>query len=314
MNVYRDIDSLPGFRKAVITIGTFDGVHLGHLKIIEQLKLLAAKLGGDSVILTFHPHPRFVLNPGEKSLKLLNTIDEKIELLEKHGVENLVVAPFNWEFSKLTAIEYVKDFLVAKFHPKLIVIGYDHKFGRKRNGDIQLLREFKNVFGFEVVEISKQTLEDVAVSSTKVREALNAGNVTEAAKLMGHVYTLSGFVVKGDQIGKTLGFPTANIALTVDYKLIPKNGVYAVKVIHKTTEYAGMLNIGLRPTFEGADRTIEVNIFNFYHEIYGESLQIEFIKRIRDERKFEDSAALVSQLNEDREHTKKALKDEAIFK
>jgi riboflavin kinase/FMN adenylyltransferase len=307
MRVFKSLDNLPQFKYAIVTIGTFDGVHLGHQKLLERIKLLAKKNGGESILITFHPHPRFVVNPDDRSLKLINTLEEKLQLLEHYCIDNVVVAPFTLAFSKIPAIEYVKDFLVENFNPHTIVIGYDHHFGRNRSGNIHLLKEYQSVFGFEVEEISKEMLEDIDISSTKIRNALNNGEVSTAAELMGHHYSLSGFVIKGEQNGRKMGFPTANIQLPVHYKLIPKNGVYAVKVLLKNKSYKGMLNIGYRPTFEGANKSIEVHILNFDQNIYGEEIEVQFIEFIRNEQKFEGIDTLKKQLEIDAEKVRLLL-------
>jgi riboflavin kinase / FMN adenylyltransferase len=299
MRLFKTLDHLPEFENAIVTIGTFDGVHLGHQKLIERINNLARTHHGESVLITFHPHPRFVVNPDDKTLKLINTLEEKIQLLGNYKIDNLVVVPFTQAFSQQPAIEYVKNFLVDHFHPHTIVIGYDHHFGRNRSGNIHLLREYESVFGYRVEEISKETLEDIDISSTKIRKALSEGNVKIAGELMGHHYFLSGFVVKGDQNGRKMGFPTANIQLPVHYKLIPKNGVYAVKVKVADSLYNGMLNIGYRPTFEGSNKSIEVHIFEFDSNIYGEEIQVQFIDFIREEQKFSSMEALKNQLNID---------------
>ncbi|MGB1247576.1 MAG: bifunctional riboflavin kinase/FAD synthetase [Chitinophagales bacterium] len=300
MRVFKNLDNLPAFKNAIITIGTFDGVHIGHQKLLERINKLAKEKQGESILLTFHPHPRFVVNPDDKSLKLLNTLDEKIALLEKYGIDNLVVAPFSREFSQMPAIEYVKDFLVNNFSPDTIVIGYDHHFGRNRSGNIDLLNEYQSIFNYTIEEISKETLADIGISSTKIRHALQEGKVSLAAQLLGHTYSLEGFVIKGKQIGRTIGFPTANIRTEVHYKLIPKNGVYAVEVIYDNTRYKAMLNIGNRPTFEGTNKSIEVHIFDFDDIIYGEKIKVEFVKHLRDEQKFDSVDLLKNQLNQDK--------------
>ena len=307
MRVFKSLENLPEFKNAVVTIGTFDGVHLGHQKLLESIKSLAEKIDGESILITFHPHPRFVVNPDDKSLKLINTLEEKLELLNQYQLDNVVVAPFTLEFSQMPAIEYVKDFLVGNFKPHTIVIGYDHHFGRNRTGNIDLLKEYQDVFDFEVIEISKETLEDIGISSTKIRNALNEGEVKTAEDLMGHAYSLSGYVIKGNQNGRIMGFPTANIQLPVPYKLIPKSGVYAVKVKVKDQLYNGMLNIGYRPTFEGINKSIEVNIFDFDEDIYGEVLTVFFKDFIRKEEKFEGLNALKKQLTKDKSAAKKIL-------
>ncbi|MEI6310914.1 MAG: bifunctional riboflavin kinase/FAD synthetase [Bacteroidota bacterium] len=296
MNVYRSIEKPLPVKNAVITIGTFDGVHKGHQSILKHIQEEALKIGGESVVITFHPHPRLLLRPDDKSLQLISTLDEKIALLQKYGVQNIVVVPFTREFSNLSAEAYISDFLVHKFHPKKIVIGYDHHFGNNRVGNIDYLQKFKSTYAYEVDEIPKQVVSEIDVSSTKIRKALNEGNVKEAAILLGHEYTLQGIIKKGKQLGRTIGFPTANINSPEESKLIPAFGVYAVKVQYKDLVYNGMMNIGKRPTVDGMNMTIEVNIFDFDKEIYGEELKIEFIDRIRDEVKFSDIEALKNQI------------------
>ena len=222
MRVFRDLNSLPFFKNSVITIGTFDGVHKGHQKLISRINELAAQNNGESIIITFHPHPRIVINPQDKSLRLLNTIDEKIQLLEKYAVDNLVIVPFSRDFSEQTAEDYISNFLVKNFQPKNIVIGYDHKFGRNRNGDYHLLEKMKACFGYSMEEISKETLDKIGISSTEIRQALKIGDVKHANELLGHNYTLTGMVVRGLQNGRKIGFPTANLQINDEYKLIPK--------------------------------------------------------------------------------------------
>ena len=310
MKVFREIDKPFLFKHAVVTIGTFDGVHKGHQKIISYLNQTAKEIGGESVIITFHPHPRFLINKDDKRLHLLNTIDEKLALLEKYEVDNVVVAPFTQEFSQLSAAQYLEDFLVNKFKPAKIVIGYDHHFGNNRTGNIDMLLANKEKYGYELEEIKKQTVDAIDVSSTKIRIALEAGEIKKANQLLGHRYGIEGMVMKGKQIGRTIGFATANIAVTVAYKLIPATGVYAVKVFVGDKQLNGMLNIGYRPTFEGNDRTIEVHIFEFNQEIYGEQIKIELVARIRDEQKFESIDLLKAQLDMDKVSSMELLKNE----
>tara|TARA_B100001093_G_scaffold519726_1_gene610094 strand:- start:4272 stop:5198 length:927 start_codon:yes stop_codon:yes gene_type:complete len=300
MRVFKNLEELPEFKNTVITIGTFDGVHKGHQKILKRIIDIAKSRNGESILITFYPHPRFVLQPGNKDLKLLNTLDEKISLLENFGLDNLVVAPFSKGFSQMPALTYIKDFLVENFQPNTIVIGYDHHFGFNRSGDIDLLKEYQKVFQFQVEQISKETIEDIAISSTKIRKALLAGDIETSTHLLGHPYQLSGYVIKGEQIGRTLGFPTANIQLTVNYKLIPKTGVFAVMIHIQGENYKGMLNIGFRPTVEGNSKTIEVNIFDFNKNIYGEEISITLVKRLRDEKKFKNLEALKEQITSDK--------------
>tara|TARA_B100000497_G_C7675351_1_gene407929 strand:+ start:328 stop:1254 length:927 start_codon:yes stop_codon:yes gene_type:complete len=303
MRVFKNLEELPKFKNTVITIGTFDGVHKGHQKILKRITDIAQSINGESILITFYPHPRFVLQPGNKDLKLLNTLDEKISLLENFGLDNLVVTPFSKGFSQMPALTYIKDFLVENFQPNTIVIGYDHHFGFNRSGDIDLLKEYQKVFQFQVEQISKETIEDIAISSTKIRKALLAGDIETSTHLLGHPYQLSGYVIKGEQIGRTLGFPTANIQLTVNYKLIPKTGVYAVMIHIQGENYKGMLNIGFRPTVEGNSKTIEVNIFDFNKNIYGEEISITLVKRLRDEKKFKNLEALKKQITSDKKET-----------
>ena len=301
MRVFKSLEDLPKFKNAIVTIGTFDGVHKGHQKLLERIKALAKQEDGESILITFHPHPRFVLQPGNKELKLLNTLEEKIAILDYYGLDNLIVAPFSKAFSQMPALAYIEDFLVKNTQAKVIVIGYDHHFGINRSGNIHLLERYQETFNYRVEEISKETLLDIDISSTKVRNALLDGAIEISNELLGHPYRLSGFVTKGKQLGRTLGFPTANIQLTVDYKLIPKTGVYAVEVKLHATSYKGMLNIGYRPTVEGTNKTIEVNIFDFNEDIYGEEIEVKLFHRIRDEQKFESLDALKQQLSKDKE-------------
>ena len=266
MLVFRDLSNLPSFQNSVITIGTFDGVHKGHHKLIERINILANEKKGESIIITFHPHPRIVINPEDKSLRLLNTIEEKISLFEKYGVDNLVIVPFSRDFSEKSAEDYISNFLVKNFHPKNIVIGYDHKFGKNRSGDYHLLEAMKSQYGYSMEEISKEMLDDIGISSTKIRNSLQSGEIKLANELLGYNYTLSGMVVRGLQNGRKLGFPTANIQVNNEYKLIPKTGIYAVLVHHsqisdagKTSEvHKGMLSIGYNPTFEGKEKSLSL--------------------------------------------------------
>ncbi len=309
MKVHRDLTNIPPFRNAVITIGSYDGVHAGHQQIIRRLKALAEEIGGESIIITFDPHPRHVIYPDDKSLKLITTTDEKAELLQQYGVDHVVIVPFTKEFSKQTPDEYIQHFLVEKFHPKRIVIGYDHKFGNKRAGNIDYLKKFEDVYGFTVEEISKQTVEDMAVSSTKVRMALAKGEIEEATTLLQHPFYLGGEVVKGKQLGASIGFPTANVQIANPYKIIPTDGIYAVNVYHGSVKYGGMLYIG--KSLSNIDRTIEVNIFDFDKSIYGEHLNVEFVKHIREDERFASLDALTIQLGKDKELALSVLKKKA---
>lgn len=310
MHVYRDIHSLPDIKNAVITIGTFDGVHLGHQKIIDQLKKEAAKIAGETVIVTFYPHPRKIVHKEQAPLLLLTTLSEKLHLLESNGIDHVVVVPFNDEFASQTAASYVEDFLVAKLHPKVVIIGYDHKFGKDRLGNYTTLEHYGRIYDFTVIEIPEKILNEVTISSTEIRGAVKQGAVGKALNLLGHPYTVSGQVEKGNQLGRTIGYPTANIHVPEPDKLLPANGVYAVLV--KTEEgqtLKGMLNIGIRPTIGESPLTIEVHIFDFNQDIYGRHLRIEFIARLRDELKFNGLEPLKAALAQDAIDTMQVLKD-----
>lgn len=302
MRIYKDLKNLPKFKNAVLTIGSFDGVHIGHQQIIQQINDLATSIDGESVLITFDPHPRFVVGKRQGNLKLLNTLEEKANLLEQCAVDVLIVVPFSKEFASQSPDAYIQDFLVAHFQPKIIAIGYDHKFGKNRVGDISYLKKFENKHGFKVVEISKQEVADIAVSSTKVRTALMNGNVDQAAQLLGQPFGITGIVVKGLQIGTTIGYPTANIEVKHPYKLIPPEGIYAVQVNSDNTSYQGMLYIGNRPTIDqDLKQTIEVNIFDFDQDIYDKELTIEFIEYLRGDIKFTTIENLKNQLTKDKE-------------
>lgn len=300
MKIYQGIEQFEKLEKAVVTTGTFDGVHIGHRTILNRLIEVAKKMKGESVLLTFYPHPRMVLQE-DAELRLLNTIDEKTQLLEKAGIDHLIIHPFTKEFSRTTSLEFVRDLLVNKIGTKKLVIGYDHHFGRNREGSFEHLKEYGPVYGFEVEEIPAQDIDDVNVSSTKIRKALVAGDVKTANNYLGHNFQLNGIVVHGNKVGRELGYPTANIDLQNKYKLIPAEGIYAVKVRLKDESYNGMLNIGRRPTINSGNGevSIEVNIFDFKKEIYGEKIQLELIERIRDEKKFDSKEELIAEMQKD---------------
>lgn len=300
MKVHRDLNNLPPFRNAVITIGSFDGVHYGHRKIIKKVKDLALATGGESVLITFHPHPRQIVYPKDDSLKLITTTEEKISLLETLGVDHLVIVPFTFEFSQLSADEYIQRFLVEKFQPKHIVIGYDHRFGMNRRGDINYLRWHEKHGGYKVVEIEKEEINAVAISSTRIREALEDGNVRRAANLMDHYFTLTGKVIKGQQIGTSIGFPTANLEIREAAKMIPPDGVYAAYALHEGERHKAMLYIGKRPTLKkNLARTIEVHIFDFSQVIYEDELMVELVEFIRPDANLTNLDALKAQLEKD---------------
>ena len=285
-----------------MTIGTFDGVHLGHQKIIAQITAAARDKDCDSLVLTFFPHPRMVLQEGTE-MKQLNTIEEKTALLEQLGVDHLVIHPFDKAFSRMTAEEFVKEVLVDTFRLKKIIIGYDHRFGRNRTADINDLITYGETYGFEVAQISAEELNDVSISSTKIRTALNEGNIELANNYLGYPYAISGEVVKGQQLGRTISYPTANISVREDYKLIPQNGVYVVQsTIQKKTVF-GMMNIGNRPTVDGTSQTIEVHFLDFDQDLYNQNISVSLLKRLRSEQKFPSLDALKTQLHHDKRDT-----------
>ena len=308
MNVYYGIKNFTKLDNAVVTSGTFDGVHLGHQKILNRLQEVAFETGGQSVVITFYPHPRSVISPDNKTINLLSTLDEKIELLEKNGINHLVIIPFTREFSELSSEEFIQKILIETIGTKTLVIGFDHRFGRNSEGGFEYLKENKARYGFEIEEISRHDLENVGISSSKIRKALIEGDVPTADHFLGRNYSLSGVIVKGKQLGRTIGFPTANIQVREIAKLVPADGVYAVKVYYREEEFGGMLNIGNRPTVDGTFKTIEVNIFNFDCEIYGENLKVEFIKKIRNEQKFSGLDELKVQIAKDKETCKDILR------
>jgi hypothetical protein len=309
MKVYYDLDHLPPFRNAVITIGSFDGVHCGHQQIIRKVNQLAENIGGESVVITFHPHPRQVIYPRDTSMQLITLTQEKVRLLEQYEVDYVVVVPFTIEFSQQNADEYIEKFLIEKFHPRFIVIGYDHRFGLNRQGDLNYLQWYSEKAEYEVVEIAKQEVDDISVSSTKIRDALNRADIATANRLLGHYFPLSGKVVHGRKLGHKLGFPTANLDITDKLKLIPPHGIYAVYVHHEGERYGGMLYIGDRPSLtDGNERTIEVNIFDFQDNLYGEQLYIEIVDFIRKDKQFGDLEKLKAQLAEDRKSSQALLK------
>lgn len=302
MKIYSNITEFTGVKRPIITTGTFDGVHFGHRKIIDRLTQIADLCDGESVILTFSPHPRMVLFPEDHGLQLINSIDEKIELLRESGVQHLIIHPFTLEFSRLSSIQFVRDILVNQFETHKLVIGYDHHFGRNREGSFEHLKEFSHLYGFDVEEIPAQLLDDVSVSSTKIRNTLLDGNVEIAREYLGYKYTLNGFVVKGNQIGRTIGFPTANLLVEDSTKLIPKQGVYDVSVVVDNQEYRAMMNIGQNPTVNGNSQHLEVHIFDFDRDIYDLPLKVMFNHRIRDEILFDSIELLKEQLQKDKKY------------
>jgi len=301
MNVHHTLSDLPSFKNAVLTIGSFDGVHLGHQKVINKVNQLARKHQGESILITFHPHPRIFLYPDNQSLNLLTTTDEKVRLLESYGLDHVVVVPFDQHFAGQSAEEYILDFLVRRFNPACIVIGYDHRFGKNRKGDIHMLKEYAQTSDFEIVEIEKEEIDDMAISSTKIRKAIEGGDIQAARHLLGHSFTINGTVEHGQKIGHTIGFPTANLKVSASHKIIPPYGIYAVRVRHQQQVYSAMLYIGDRPSLDdGNHRTIEINIFDFEKDIYGDSLEVEFVRFIRKDKMLNGLEELKQQLSEDK--------------
>ncbi len=300
MKVHNDLKQLPKFEQAVLTIGSFDGVHRGHQKILDCIKKEASHIGGESVVVTFHPHPRLIVDPRAEHIRLITTIEEKIYLLSQYGIDHLVVVPFTLEFAQMSAKEYVEDFLLAHFRPHTIVIGYDHRFGYNRQGDIQLLKWYSHKVGFRVIEIEPQLVDTITVSSTRIRKAIATGDIRTATKLLGHYLPIIGPVVHGRKIGRSLGFPTANVEVRMKEKLLPPNGIYAAFVTYKNKRHQGALYIGNRPSIEGKEqRTVEVHIFDFQKDIYHDRLLIEVVDFIRPDQRFESEDALRNQIAHD---------------
>lgn len=307
MKVYRSLEEFEPLANAVVTQGTFDGVHIGHQKILDRVRNIATQKGGESVLLTFFPHPRMVLQPDDNTLRLLSTTEEKIERLRKAGIDHLLVIPFTLEFSRQSSMQFVRDVLVNTIGVKTLVIGYDHRFGKNREGSMEDLHELGQVYGFEVEEIPPQDIDDVTVSSTKIRNALQESEVDVAAKFLGYHYPISGKVVAGNSLGKTIGFPTANIVVEETYKLIPNDGVYAVRVIVDGEIYGGMANMGKQPTFDNRNHAFEVHIFDFNADIYGRIIRVEFVAHLRSEMKFSGVDALIAQLKQDENTARNVL-------
>lgn len=327
MQVHRDIDNLPKFTNAVITIGTFDGVHVGHRQIINKLKVEALKIKGESVIITFHPHPRKVISSAILGVRLINTLEEKIEVLSGLGIDHLVIVPFTDAFANQPAEEYIRNFLYEKFHPDTIIIGYDHRFGRERIGDYKLMEKMAPQLGFKIKEIPKHIIEEIAISSTNIREAILHTDIEMANKLLGYTFFFEGEVVHGNKLGRQLGYPTANLKIQDPEKLIPGDGIYAVYVdvngqwamvnnealtidsplTTHHSQYKGMMSIGFRPTVDGKKRVIEVNVFDFDKDIYGKTMRVYVKKFLRAEVKFNTLEELVKQIDQDKIDSLKVL-------
>lgn len=303
MKIYQHLSEFKKLANAVVTIGTFDGVHYGHQKIVKRLCELAKETGGESVILTFFPHPRLILDPENQNLKMINTVKQKAEILAGLGVDHLIIIPFTRDFSNLSAREYIQQILVDTIGTKHIIVGYDHRFGKDRKGGMPELELYAKEFDYKIELIKEQDINDVAVSSTKIRQALLQGDVALAAEYLGYPFSIEGRVVKGDKIGRTIGYPTANIFVEETYKLIPSDGIYAVTVKMGDESYRGMAYIGQRPTINGMTRNIEVNIFDFNKEIYGQTIVMTFLQFLRHDVKFTGLEALKEQLHEDKQNT-----------
>lgn len=299
MQVYHDIADFRPLNNAVVTSGTFDGVHLGHQKILSRLQETAQSSDGETVVITFWPHPRMVVSNDSQNLRLLSTIDEKIELLRQNGVQHLVVVPFTREFSELTSDEFIQQILIDTIGTKKLVIGYDHHFGKNREGSFEYLQKNAHRFGFEIEEIPRQEIDHLTVSSTKIRQSLVEGKTSVANELLGRNYTFTGVIVKGRQLGRTIGYPTANVQVLESYKLIPADGVYAVRVHVRGQWLKGVMSIGFRPTVNGIGRTQEVYIFDFQENIYGEKMTVENVAFIRPELKFDGLEALKKAIDDD---------------
>lgn len=309
MQVHRDLGQLPDFHRAVITIGTFDGVHTGHRFILQQLEVAARACNGEKVIITFDPHPREVLRPQDRPIHILTTLPEKIALLEQCGIDHLVVVPFTPAFAAMSASDYISDFLIAKFHPHTIIIGYDHRFGHNREGGLELLEREQARYGYQLLEIPQQVVHDLTVSSTKIRKSLESGDIALADELLGYPYFLSGTVMHGDKMGRQLGYPTANLQVTDSRKLIPSEGIYAIRVqlAHETRWRNGVMSIGTRPTFNGSDLRLEAHLFDFNGDLYDQVITIQFIAYLRGNQKFNDVNELIAQMDKDSAKAKEIL-------
>ena len=306
MQVYRSIESLPAFKNSVITIGTFDGVHQGHRKIISALQNEARKVNGESVIITFHPHPRKIVQP-ENHLQLINTLEEKIELLQQAGIDHLVVVPFTANFSELTADEYIENFLIKNFSPASIIIGYDHHFGKGRTGNYKLLEDRASHYNYNLVEIPQHVLNEIAVSSTKIRNAILSSDISTANKLLGYSFFFEGLVAEGDQLGRTIGYPTANLNYTDSDKIKLGHGVYAVYANVEGERKKGMMSIGTRPTLDKTEEKVEVNLFDFDQTIYGKTMRVTVEHFLRQQEKYPSLESMVEQLHRDKENSLRLL-------
>lgn len=307
MKIYNCINDFKPVKNTVVTIGTFDGVHLGHRAIFAKMTKDALKIDGETVVITFYPHPRIVLGLDNSGLKFINTQEKKINRIEEAGIDHLIIVTFTKQFAGMSSEEFIEKLVVKKIKPTKLIIGYDHHFGKNRSGSFAELKNMGDRHGFSVQSVEEQKTNDYTISSTKIRKFLNSGKVNAANKLLGYEYSITGKVVRGNQIGRTIGFPTANISIADEYKLIAAVGVYACRVKWMRNTYKGMSNIGYRPTVNHGELTIEVNIFDFDEEIYDEQITISFVDRMRDEEKFEDLEALKKQLARDKKAALKLL-------
>lgn len=308
MQIFSSIPNLSSAKnKSIITIGTFDGVHMGHKVILDRLNKISSRQKGKSILITFFPHPRHVLHKEDQEMRLINTLDEKKELLEKAGLDILIINKFTKDFSRIKSVNFVRDILVDQLKVDTLVIGYDHHFGRNREGSINELEGLAELYGFNIEMVPPQLFQDIAVSSTKIRKLLESGKIERANHYLGYNFFINGKVVKGNGIGKKINFPTANILINNELKILPCDGVYAVLLSLGNKKYKGMMNIGLNPTLNGKIRSLEVNIFDFNQDIYGQEIKVSFIKRIRDEKRFKDIEGLKRQLIIDKKKIKNIL-------
>lgn len=308
MKIYRGLDEFKGIPNPVVTTGTFDGVHLGHRQILQRLKDEAASIGGNDLVITFWPHPRHVIRRDDKNIRLLNTLEEKLQIFKENGIDTVLLINFTEEFARLQPQEFINTVVVKQIGAKVIVIGYDHRFGHNRTGSFNFLKENEEDGHYRLVEVPAFEIDGDSVSSTKIRYALNDGNIMYANTMLGYPYQIEGTVVEGINLGKSIGFPTANILISEPYKLLPKNGVYICRIEVEGKSYDGMLNIGFNPTISGKGWSFEVNIFDFNRDIYNQKVRVEFIHRIRDEKKFENLDSLKNQLKSDYLFTQSFLK------
>ena len=307
MKIYNSINDFPAETKTIVTIGTFDGVHKGHIAIINRINQVANESGLKSVLLTFYPHPRHVLYPDDQKLNLINTIEEKIETLSRTGLDNLVIHKFTKEFSRIKSINFIRDLLVGKLNMNFMIVGFDHHFGKNREGTFENLIELSDLYDFKIEKIEPQLVDEVSISSTKIRNAIKEGEIKKANLYLNSNFSILGKVVNGNNIGSKIGFPTANLQILNKWKILPKEGVYAVMVIFNEIKYFGMLNLGIRPTISDNSFAIEVHIFDFSLKIYDKELKIEFLQRIRDEKKFSDLKKLRLQLEKDKINCEKIV-------